>query len=488
MKKVLLLASALLVAGSSFALVRDGAEYESVTIGENTYTLTNRWIFDRNHDGTLFGANDSPLGQSTSYRTACIYGDYVLVAGWPQGSTIVDGEPVSINPATILKYSIIDGSFIESIQLTLNGEIHQGTGVVNQIGCDDFGNVWVADMCFDINSSGIKVYTVDLESGALTALPEIYPMGITGEAAGSGAARMDYCHVVGDITGAEGPACLMCVFNSDNRHVLRARLDQGAEEWAGDFEDYFFLEPDQITETCPMITDEATGAQSPQASWGTAPVTCIIKTGIYNGDAESCNQFYVDGFTTNPTIYGTSGMMIDGFAKAPELQPSSVSSNGVAEFAIGSDNFVVYTTQQYDKDPGCQARIACFGEGFDYQDLTLCWDFPEDGLGTTSDGGTRMHNLMATTVTDENGKDAVYILDFKCYNGLAVYVVAPEDFVDPNELPDYEKVGGVENIAIDNSDAPEVYYNLQGVKVANPSNGLYIVKKGNQVSKQIIRK
>ena len=44
---------------------------------------------------------------------------------------------------------------------------------------------------------------------------------------------------------------------------------------------------------------------------------------------------------------------------------------------------------------------------------------------------------------------------------------------------------GVESIEIEN--APAVYYNLQGIEVANPQNGLYIVKQGNKVSKQLIK-
>ena len=50
------------------------------------------------------------------------------------------------------------------------------------------------------------------------------------------------------------------------------------------------------------------------------------------------------------------------------------------------------------------------------------------------------------------------------------------------------EVAAVEGIAIDNANAPVEYYNIQGMKVANPSNGLYIVKQGNNVTKQIIRK
>lgn len=46
---------------------------------------------------------------------------------------------------------------------------------------------------------------------------------------------------------------------------------------------------------------------------------------------------------------------------------------------------------------------------------------------------------------------------------------------------------GVESITEDNTNAPAEYYNLQGVKVNNPENGLYIVRQGNKVSKQYIR-
>ncbi|MBR6747154.1 MAG: hypothetical protein IKL83_07240 [Muribaculaceae bacterium] len=38
-----------------------------------------------------------------------------------------------------------------------------------------------------------------------------------------------------------------------------------------------------------------------------------------------------------------------------------------------------------------------------------------------------------------------------------------------------------------NEDAPAEYYNLQGVKVANPANGIYIVKRGNKVTKEYVK-
>lgn len=50
---------------------------------------------------------------------------------------------------------------------------------------------------------------------------------------------------------------------------------------------------------------------------------------------------------------------------------------------------------------------------------------------------------------------------------------------------------GVDNIALDteiDENAPVEYFNMQGVRVAEPTTGLYIVRQGNKVSKQLIRK
>ena len=49
-------------------------------------------------------------------------------------------------------------------------------------------------------------------------------------------------------------------------------------------------------------------------------------------------------------------------------------------------------------------------------------------------------------------------------------------------------ISGVNEIVFDNANAPVEYYNLQGVRVDNPTApGVYIVKKGNKVSKTLIR-
>ena len=46
---------------------------------------------------------------------------------------------------------------------------------------------------------------------------------------------------------------------------------------------------------------------------------------------------------------------------------------------------------------------------------------------------------------------------------------------------------GIAGVEVEDENAPVEYYNLQGVRVANPENGLYIVKQGKKVSKKFIR-
>lgn len=47
-------------------------------------------------------------------------------------------------------------------------------------------------------------------------------------------------------------------------------------------------------------------------------------------------------------------------------------------------------------------------------------------------------------------------------------------------------LSGVENITIDDANAPVEYFNLQGVRVENPANGIYIRRQGNSVTKIVV--
>ena len=52
----------------------------------------------------------------------------------------------------------------------------------------------------------------------------------------------------------------------------------------------------------------------------------------------------------------------------------------------------------------------------------------------------------------------------------------------------YESINtGVDDILSDDANAPVEYYNLQGVRVANPESGLYIHVQGKKASKVLVK-
>lgn len=45
---------------------------------------------------------------------------------------------------------------------------------------------------------------------------------------------------------------------------------------------------------------------------------------------------------------------------------------------------------------------------------------------------------------------------------------------------------GVENVMAEDADAPVEWFNLQGIRVANPENGIYIRRQGSKVEKVVL--
>lgn len=114
MKKLLLSASMLMLAGASAFAVTDGQTYESV----DGINCENLWVFDRFHTEDAYQAN--PIA-SKSARTATTDGTTVYVG--------LSGET-----ATIEKFDLKTGAYLGSLALTKGGEAFKGTLAVNQVG------------------------------------------------------------------------------------------------------------------------------------------------------------------------------------------------------------------------------------------------------------------------------------------------------------------------------------------------------------------
>lgn len=73
-----------------------------------------------------------------------------------------------------------------------------------------------------------------------------------------------------------------------------------------------------------------------------------------------------------------------------------------------------------------------------------------------------------------------YDITLKMNNDGTVNGLASEDVTD-------RITTGIESVDVEDSNAAVEYYNMQGVRVANPENGMYICRKGNTVTKVFVK-
>lgn len=76
------------------------------------------------------------------------------------------------------------------------------------------------------------------------------------------------------------------------------------------------------------------------------------------------------------------------------------------------------------------------------------------------------------------------------------YLIVPQENVSMYEIyptwKDFTNIigkdlSGVEDMLVDDNNAPAEYYNLNGVRVQYPKNGVYIKRKGNKITKVVVK-
>lgn len=478
MKKFLLLGAAVLGL-SSMASAQDFAAgvttdgYEYAADAETGVTCTSKWVIDRIHNPEVFLDLQFVKDYGTRARSAAIDTKNGKVYVGYSKSVVVDS--VSNDYAHLVVFDLKTGTYEKELPLTCDGSPITGLLCANQVGMDDYGHLWICGMYSDVNAKPAQIYVVeDVETGACKnvgqwALPDEET---------SAAGRIDYWDVVGDITGENANAVCMGAVGTtaagEKLCIYRWELPQGETEWVANEDDFAgYVSYMDGLETYP----------ADQATWGSSSAT--VKIVAEEGHVGS--MFYVDGFTTCPSLYLSSLSLAESFASATDLAPA-VGCNGVNEFVLSGDGtekpYIVYAEAQYNVSPGCRVNICQLGEGMTFEGMRKLWSVPENGLGEVSDGGTRIHNIAIAKEKDEAGLEAAYILSYKCYNGLALYCVAENGFADT--WPTAPK-GGIEGVEMDEADGEVEYFNLQGVKVANPENGLYIKKQGSKASKVLVK-
>ena len=141
-----------------------------------------------------------------------------------------------------------------------------------------------------------------------------------------------------------------------------------------------------------------TNSFAPLASLGTAPRVLPLDD----------TYFYVDGNTTYPTLVDKDGNVIDGFYKIYNPDGTTLDAtayglltdnitdpantwvmnqghNGVKEFQIGSDYFLIMAASNTAVKPFSSFRMFKFKDASKlFKEMTLMWTFPQAGMGAVS--------------------------------------------------------------------------------------------------------
>lgn len=111
------------------------------------------------------------------------------------------------------------------------------------------------------------------------------------------------------------------------------------------------------------------------------------------------------------------------------------------------------------------------------------WAWVNFGLG---DGNTDPRELDVPSTLDYNGATNITLAE-EC-TGSVVIVLNPEGLMEPAEITfsnDPYMPSGVASIVTEDENAPVKYFNMQGVQIDEPANGLYIQVKGSKSVKVI---
>ena len=411
MKKLLLIITLVSIACSSamaagLLLKKDPNGYETV----NGISMRNLWLLDRFH----YGINELQSDYewcNVKARTAVMQDGVVYVAR-SEAKQIITPKPDgngndTIMAAVVYRFDAMTGEEMSPLDVTLNGEPYGVFLGANSIGKDNFGHVWIAPYTSE-KTATLPLYQLNIETGELTLIANLDK--------GDVIARTDYVDVVGDIT-LEEAECNVMTPGSQVPTVYGWHNDQGgdADTWDG----FFYGDP--YMDFVEMYPES-------QTQWGYAPA-CRFVLGEDEDVRYSGETYYIDGFTTVPTLYAKDGTIIDGFGSltqeeldADSLLMPKVGTNGIGEFALSGRNFIVYSIGQYDAPNSCQVNICELGEGMAFNGMQRYWTFPADGQGQSSDSGLRIHPVI-TDYTTEGGEEAALVFEYKCYNGMGVYVV-----------------------------------------------------------------
>ncbi|MFV0472566.1 MAG: T9SS type A sorting domain-containing protein [Paludibacteraceae bacterium] len=362
------------------------------------YNLTNQWAYT-NVLGNYVTASDL-LGAAGSVRGMAVKEGKMLFSSRNSGNQIliVDG-------ATGAKLTPVN---LASNVFTYMGKNKAGDAdslwttplPCNDIQIDDAGNVLVSNLSTS-NTARFQIWKIDMATGNGTALVD--QAMITDFPLSEAGTRFDAFGVWGDVTG--------------DAVIMAASADPDVVEV------YKWTVTGGVVQTpVSIILDNFTKGTTltDKANLGSAPRVLPLDN----------NYFYVDGNNIMPTLMDKDGNVVDGFHNKYSALTDSVTStgnkwtmnvghNGVKEFQIGNDYFIIMSATNTAGVPPSSFRVFKFADaGKAFTGIDVMWTFPQAGMGGQSNS-----YRTGMPVVEVNGNTAnIYV--YTGDNGYAMYTMS----------------------------------------------------------------
>lgn len=198
---------------------------------------------------------------------------------------------------------------------------------------------------------------------------------------------------------------------------------------------------------------------------------------LYSKNPKECLESNQYAMVMGVQPYGSSVATVFENVAETDLAKNYSGYVGFDTFTLGGKRYYAtfYQTQDDLSHAYGMMKTGIFDEN---GMLIVTWDNPE--YYSSAGRGA----ISAELIPDDENSAYIYVY---CQSGKVG--AAQFDGIGAAQLKfTVGDSAGIDNIIADeDADAPAVYYNLQGVEVANPDNGIYVVRRGNKVTKEIVK-
>lgn len=443
----------------------DAAVYEEKTSENGSkYAIANDWLYS-NYLGNFAANKPNPLAEQCR---SMVVKDGIMYFPWRYGNS------TTMN-ARLIRVDAMTGEMLDPIVLA-DSVMRQYTPMVADTVITDNDTVitktatkeWATDgeiifaSCSDLklDEAGhaylmnlqtgniFTVWEIDLATGA--AHNVIYIGGESGvdglakmfpDAAGDDSnIRIDRMGIIGDLH-ADGS-----IYGAQNKNGNVFRFDFQNGVWDGQ----------PVIIACAKPGDESSAA-----SFGDAPQIYPVEGGM----------FYVDGAATFPTLYDEDGNVLASFEGDDEkaillaAEPNvNASPNGVREFELNGEYFMVMAGSNYDAGDGVANSTTlvfkCLDANRNFNEMTPYWVLPQDGMSQINRQGVDPQRVCVSHVDVDEANHTATLYIFAAEQGYGKYTITATPAENPKDALENIEAEGVTKL-IENG---QVYIIKNGVK------------------------